>query len=599
MAYGAKYKFKFVDTYGVTFEVRLLEKDYTGSVTWRPLGGSPVLRMQQSGPFRCTSCDLTLECQVDGEFAFLYTSDPQEYKIVVYRESAVIWQGFVATELYSEPDIAPPYDVRVTATDGLGVLKEYDYVPYGAARRVREQIQGLLAKTGLSMDLNCIFSIHEHGDTTVNFLDETFIDLDYMDGKSCYEALEELLNTFHCVLTQWRDDWALIRESDVTVQSNGDVSMINCDSRGINTPHNQTFDEMTAVVGQRGVAQMWPVGYLTRSVVPAKKSITVISKWHTKNGFPEVKNDGWSTSNYATFDSTYKYYHLGTSSYVYEQSYGILAASVVLNKFTKSFKVVVKANNYVAYESSIIGVDPKVKILAAWTNLTTQQVYYYSPGRGWSTSYGADGDELEIRTMNPNHDINLCQEVSAEFPALEDNSVGWFSLNIKGIHVDVYSIEVFPSDELGFQDTIVIDNGARGKAGSVEISGGREMASNLLEINFLRGVFYTELSGQGYSGIHIITSFDDADNSQLDFMSLMALNYAKTYAAPRIQINGKIDFPSSRSFQPVFIKSHGVWALMESYDWNLKEAEISFKAVTLPTATLTVDSETITSIPNN
>jgi hypothetical protein len=38
---------------------------------------------------------------------------------------------------------------------------------------------------------------------------------------------------------------------------------------------------------------------------------------------------------------------------------------------------------------------------------------------------------------------------------------------------------------------------------------------------------------------------------------------------------------------------------MESYDWNLKEAEISFKAVTLPTATLVVDSETITSIPND
>ena len=96
----------------------------------------------------------------------------------------------------------------------------------------------------------------------------------------------------------------------------------------------------------------------------------------------------------------------------------------------------------------------------------------------------------------------------------------------------------------------------------------------------------------------IIQSFDDADNTDLDYLSLTALNYAKEHAAPRIEITGTIDFPSIRPIQPIIIKSHGVWALMESYDWNLKEAEINFKAVTPPSATLTVDSETITSLPN-
>ena len=35
---------------------------------------------------------------------------------------------------------------------------------------------------------------------------------------------------------------------------------------------------------------------------------------------------------------------------------------------------------------------------------------------------------------------------------------------------------------------------------------------------------------------------------------------------------------------------------METYDWDLRNAEMDFKAVTLPVATLTVVSETITSI---
>ena len=37
-------------------------------------------------------------------------------------------------------------------------------------------------------------------------------------------------------------------------------------------------------------------------------------------------------------------------------------------------------------------------------------------------------------------------------------------------------------------------------------------------------------------------------------------------------------------------------AIMETYDWDLRNAEMDFKAVTLPVATLTVVSETITSI---
>ena len=48
-----------------------------------------------------------------------------------------------------------------------------------------------------------------------------------------------------------------------------------------------------------------------------------------------------------------------------------------------------------------------------------------------------------------------------------------------------------------------------------------------------------------------------------------------------------------------FVKSHGVWALMKNMSWDLGLEDIDFTAVTLPTAILSVDSEEITSIPNN
>ena len=186
MAYGLKYKFKFDATNDITYEVRILEKDFEGTAVQRPLGSAPVIHMQENDPIRATSVDLVLECQSDGEYVDLYSLDPRQYKVQIYRgTSSKIWEGFIATELYSEPDIAPPYDVKVTATDGLGVLKEYQYEIGWGARTVREQLQQmLLGRTGLSLDLYTVSQLREYGETAMTFLDEVKIDLDYMEGKN-------------------------------------------------------------------------------------------------------------------------------------------------------------------------------------------------------------------------------------------------------------------------------------------------------------------------------------------------------------------------------------------------------------------------------
>ena len=72
--------------------------------------------------------EIYAECKVDGEFLELYTSDPKEFLVTVDVEGGTgyddrPWIGYISPELYSEPDIAPPYDVQITATDGLGELK--------------------------------------------------------------------------------------------------------------------------------------------------------------------------------------------------------------------------------------------------------------------------------------------------------------------------------------------------------------------------------------------------------------------------------------------------------------------------------------------
>lgn len=594
MAYGLKYKFVSEATHDITYEVRILERDFEGTAVQRPLGSAPVIHMQEADPIRATSVDLVLECQSDGEYVDLYSLDPRQYKVQIYRGTASkIWEGFIATELYSEPDIAPPYDVRVTATDGLGVLKEYQYETGWGGRTVREQLQQmLLPKTGLSLDIYTVSRLREYGETTMSFLDEVKIDLDYMDDKNCYEVLCELLTTMRCVITQWRGAWLIIRTADLNgqIKSNGDVTIMESEYRGVNDTYSYDMEYLTARLGQMGGAEtdMWPIGYLTRRIVPAKKSVKVRAPWHWKSGFPRVADNGWTIAGNGSFITPGNYYKLGQPSHFTAQISGTLAATVVLSRFMQNFKVTVKASAQYP-DMNIPGVMQSIKILAAWTDTTNNVVYYFDPSTGWTTT-SVDGERTELRVANPEKDINATQEVSYEFPAIGLDTPGWFTVNVIGAIAEVYEILVEPGSVNGYEDIIFINNDARGAAQGIEIAGGRVTSWNLMSIDFLRGVFFRE---------DAITAFSDGSNINKDFMSLTALAYAKENAAPRIEITGNLDFPASITFPPVIVKSHGVWALVSSYDWNLKESEYSIKAVTLPTATLVVDSEEIKSIPND
>jgi hypothetical protein len=52
------------------------------------------------------------------------------------------------------------------------------------------------------------------------------------------------------------------------------------------------------------------------------------------------------------------------------------------------------------------------------------------------------------------------------------------------------------------------------------------------------------------------------------------------------------------SLPPIAIRSNGSNALVTSYDWDMYNEEFKFNAVTLPSASLSVTSETVTSMEN-
>lgn len=587
MAYGIKYRFRFDSIHGVMYTVNLLKDGYSGSITVRPLGASPIIRMQENGPFRATSCNLKLECQDDGEFAELYTSDPNEFQVQVFRGGTLsaggtlVWEGFIATEIYSEPDIAPPYDVDVTATDGLGILKEHTFAASGALT-LREHLKALLSKTGHTRAVNAACMIRESSGTAVGFMDNELINLDHMAGENCYDVLGKLLDTLHATITQTHGEWLIIRETDVVMASGGLLSVIRS-TRNTSQASTSTTMAVGASVGQMGSAQMWPVGFLTRAVVPAKNEITVRAPWFSKNAAPSVADNGWTAGTNCTFNTNR--YTLGSAAVA-----GRVSMTLNASIFTYSLKVTVRASRrQTTVQGSVIPGSFTVK--AAWYSTNDSTWHYWHEEDGWGTTSPSSSNRIAVDRTNEGNDVSYCEVHEITIPAADDPGAGILSIAIDGVSIDVYDITVEYNLGKGYEDRIVIDNNARGTGGTVEIMGGRRTASNPVDIWFLSGVFYTSNT--------TTPTFSDYVNSGKDFITLTALSYAKAVAGRRIETRGVLDFPDTMTYAPIMIYHHSMWSVMSKYDWNLKEEEINFTAVSLPTAVLDVDSETITGIPED
>ena len=587
MAYGVKYRFQFVSVNGTVYRVDLSEDGYSGTVTTRPLGKAPVIRMQDSDNIRATSCDLVLECQEDGEFVDLYTTNPFQYKVEVGKvtgnAATGIWRGYVATEIYSEPDIAPPYDVRVTATDGIGILKEYEFEPVGA-KSIRSHICALLNKAGDDAPMFYYATkLSEFQDTETAFMDKAFIDLDYMAGKTCYDVLKELLSSLRSVLLYRGAYWLIVREVDVQMSDAGMLTAVQCITDNPYYSPSSTTVKMGKSVGQMGVADMWPVGYLTRRVSPAKRSVKVRADWNLCDGSQPLAD--WLGAGECSSGAPPRY--LGTLG-----GQGTLSNVISMAQFITDIKITVKAWRGSVWQN--YNGAPYLMVTAMWQP-SGGTVKYYHPDTGWTTDSPGTGEEHVIDRTNRTSDPALAQEISVSIPGPSDSSSGNLVVYVSGHLAAVYDVDVELVTMKGYEDTISINNGARGAAPDLSITGGREISSFLIYAGFARGV-WTNASTHS-----IMTSFSDKMNVGKDFMSLTALAYAREVAAPRIEITGKLNhvYDSAVGMPAPFIKSHGVWALMKTMSWDMGLEDVDFTAVTLPSVAMSVDSEEITSIPND
>lgn len=585
MAYATKYLFKWQSAKGTTREIRVLKNGYSGSVIQRALGRAPILKKQKNGTVFGTSLEFYAECQVEGEFTEFYTTNPKAYKVQLYAGNDLLWQGYVTPELYSEPDIAPPFDVQVIATDGIGELKLYDFEPQGTVT-LRSIFTYLLGYTGLGTDVYLISSL-KAGSSGAGALLEKTINLDYMAGESCYDVLTYLLDTLHATITWWKGAWIVARETNVTFTS-GKV-------RYFNTAGNSALlAGSVQTLGKMYTNDVWPVGQLSRKVDPAKKSVTVQAPWHVVTAFVNSGMDsdsGWTKANNASFDSAKKAYYLPDNVVPYQGNPAAEISQAVSMgglRVPLSFSGKFCATELPPFSGAIYGGVVGVDVLYVTGNVSYYLTKDDNGDTVWKQGNGGKYD-FQIRLSQVNTDEAGAEELTFEVPPLMLNNTypsGTLTFHIVGRSALVFNAFLDIKTSKGYQDRLHIDNGARGEEGEYEVAIGRETSDIDYYKAFMQGILLDSGS--------LITSFkDDAITTGMDFLAFISRDYARSFALPRIVRTGTVQLEAAVQFPPLVLTKAAVDYWLETWSWNMYEDELDITARSLPTASITVDSEVI------
>ncbi len=571
MAYGELYRFVFEAANGPEVTISVAKKDYTGTVSSRAVGGSAVLKRERSGHILGSSLEWTAECLVEDEFADLYTSDPTLYQVTVKFGASRVWRGFITPELYSAPWVNAPYDITLTASDNLAELKNYDFQKQGD-KTVRELLLLLLDKTNQAVTSMTAISSLVDGDRR-GLLDFT-INIDQLEGSTCYEVLDKILESFHACI---RFDavslrWVLLRETDVSNYSG--ISYIG----------------LSSLVG---LGQLFPVGNLSMNIEPAKKSLSLIlDHADPRECLPAISSaSSWFTSSGATIGSDNLGNYIGFPGDSKDEAayVQLSAATLGLNDSYFQANYTLRLNAYMLsgrYVYAVISILVSTSVDGSFP----VTLYLYDTGTWHNTS--PVSNTIVNAPKFTFDEINGTCSISFKLPQKDSGTVPYIKLvnmrvelvNCAKSTCHLYDVSLRrAAGDLpdGIVTRILLDNEARGRADDVTLSFGAD---------------------RNYENIINAEDFTSAAISEAKtFNDFMAIDNALSIANPRLRLSGLVMYKSKAWILPEFIRTmHSSAAnldyIVEQYAFNLVNGEIDISMLSLPAVSLSYTELTTSNV---
>lgn len=284
MAYGIKYIMQFTSDRGNEIRIEVLKKDYQGEVIYKSLGGAPSLTIEQGdGAIKGSSLVFAMQADTEGELQELYTTDNKLFKVDMYRNEVLSWQGYILPELYSEEYVDAPYDVSVTATDQLATLKAITYQRGDVNVSLSTIIEDILSFTQISLPVTYHQNLSALRKGEVPMLVDSHISQAAYNGYTCYDVLANILLSCNCCIMQINGEWL------VTSQTNTSTNYYTA---------GETVVREHRILGQLGVGEVCPSGVMTMVNNPALKGAHVEYAHMLRNSFLVnadcVDRQGWN-----------------------------------------------------------------------------------------------------------------------------------------------------------------------------------------------------------------------------------------------------------------------------------------------------------------
>lgn len=234
MEYRSKYEGSFCDKRGNNIIITFYQNVPVASIAFPVIpiqfageqDGPVVIDYADNGDYKLTpvngsKCEIRIKAEGDFELSSMYTADEKEWRVVI--SGAWKWSGYLIPDSCIEPFASKPYDVSVSASDALGLLKDApfqrdDLTKYKGYYSDKEILRLCLLKTGLSLKMLVAVNTYEslmNSSSEKSPLGQAFADTEPFlneDGTAmdCYTVMESILRRWSARLHQFNGVWQIV-----------------------------------------------------------------------------------------------------------------------------------------------------------------------------------------------------------------------------------------------------------------------------------------------------------------------------------------------------------------------------------------------------
>jgi hypothetical protein len=191
-------------------------------------------------PFRASYLDISFYKEsLSDDFSELFAAESDAFKVTLKKNNVLFWQGWIGSQLFSEPFASPPYPISLRAYDGLHLLKNIPYFDdpevfqatsnlfndrFGY-HNIVDVVEKCIYNTGVLNNVFYCINIQNSESVTSSLFfpvrsrvhHQTFLKGE-SNSMNMEEVLQMILKSLGATIYQRDGNWCIIRISDFTLK---------------------------------------------------------------------------------------------------------------------------------------------------------------------------------------------------------------------------------------------------------------------------------------------------------------------------------------------------------------------------------------------